>query len=169
VQSIRLAPVLVGAATDYTFASARVSLEVAENQIFIPERIKFDDIINNKILPTWNPEFFRFRSSPAAIATSEDLIKAMAAFNDSGAMTPNVAVGLLNEKLNLDIPRVQEFWGDIPFELMKVIISARDDPQKGELVNHLLEMVLNTRKEGDTVTLPAAPKPPPLPAGGTGG
>lgn len=155
----RLAPVLVGAATDYTFASARVSLEVSENQIFIPERIKFDDIINHKILSTWNPKYFRFRSSPAAIATSEDLIKAIDAFNGSGAMSPNVAIGLLNEKLNLDIPRVQEFWGDIPFELIKTIFQSHGDPDKGAFVNHALEMILNVRKEGDTTTLPPAPKP----------
>jgi PBSX family phage portal protein len=155
----RLAPVLVGSATDYTFASARVSLEVSENQIFIPERIKFDDIINNKILETWDIEHHRFRSSPAAIATSEDLINAVNTFNDAGAMTPNIAVGILNEKLNLDIPRIQEFWGDLPFELMKTIFQSHGDPDKGAFVNHALDMVLNTKREGDTVSLPPPPKP----------
>lgn len=157
--SFRLAPVLVGSATDYTFASARVSLEVAENQIFIPERIKFDDIINNKILVTWEPKYFRFRSSPAAIATSEDLIRAIDAFNNSGAMTPNIAVGLLNEKLNLDIPRVQEFWGDIPFEIIKTIFQSHGDPDKAAFVNHALDMLLNTKKVNGTVTLPDPPEP----------
>ena len=146
--SFRLAPVLVGAATDYTFASARVSLEVAENQIFIPERVKFDDIINQKVLATWNPEFFRFRSSPAAIATSEDLINAMNAFNDSGAITPNTAIGILNEKLNLDIPRVEEFWGDIPFQMVNSILRAQGGEDKTNFLVHALQM-LGVKDVGD--------------------
>lgn len=137
----RLAPVLVGAATDYTFASARVSLEVAENQIFIPERVKFDDIINNKILETWNPKYFRFRSAPASIATSEDLINSVNAFNDSGAITPNIAIGILNEKLNLDIPRIEEFWGDLPYQMVNSILRAQGGPDKTNFVISAMQLL----------------------------
>src|SRR5690606_647939 len=102
----RLPPVFTGTAGDYTYASAKVSLEIAENQIFIPERVKFDDIINKKILSTWDLKHWRFRSNPASLATSEDLIKAIEIFNDAGAISPNNAINILNEKLNLDIPRI---------------------------------------------------------------
>lgn len=139
--SFRLAPVLTGSATDYTFASARVSLEVAENQVFIPERIKFDDIMNQKILATWNPKLFRFRSAPASIATSEDLINAIQAFNESGAITPNVAIGLLNEKLNLDIPRIQEFWGDYPFQMVNSILRAQGGEDKTNFLVHAFKIM----------------------------
>jgi PBSX family phage portal protein len=151
--SFRLAPVLVGAATDYTFASARVSLEVAENQVFIPERVKFDDIVNNKILETWKPKFFRFRSAPAAIATSEDLINSVNAFSESGAITPNIAIGILNEKLNLDIPRVQEFWGDIPFEMVNSILRAQGGEDKSNFVVNALK-ILSAKSVGDLKTIP---------------
>jgi PBSX family phage portal protein len=130
----RLAPVLVGSATDYTFASARVSLEVAENQIFIPERVKFDDIMNTKILPSWSPKYWRFRSAPAAIATSEDLIQSVEAFSTAGAITPNVAIGILNEKLNLDIPKVQEFWGDLPLDLVHAVLRSQGGEDKSNFV-----------------------------------
>lgn len=140
----RLAPVLVGSATDYTFASARVSLEVAENQIFTPERVKFDDIVNNKILATWEPKFFRFRSAPASIATSEDLINAVNAFNDSGAITPNIAIGILNEKLNLDIPRIEEFWGDLPYQMVNSILRAQGGPDKTNFVMNAVKILNET-------------------------
>jgi PBSX family phage portal protein len=149
----RLAPVLVGAATDYTFASARVSLEVAENQIFIPERVKFDDIINNKILETWKPKYFRFRSAPASIATSEDLIQAIQAFNDSGAITPNISIGILNEKLNLDIPRVQEFWGDLPFQMVEAILRAQGGEDKSNFVVNSFK-TLGAKSVDDLKTIP---------------
>lgn len=148
----RLAPVLVGAATDYTFASARVSLEVAENQIFIPERVKFDDIVNNKILETWKPKYFRFRSSPASIATSEDLINAINSFNESGAITPNVALGILNEKLNLDIPRIKSFWGDIPFQMVNSILRAQGGEDKSNFVVNSLK-ILNAESVDDLKTI----------------
>lgn len=151
--SFRLAPVLTGSATDYTFASARVSLEVAENQVFIPERIKFDDIVNQKILSTWNPKHFRFRSAPASIATSEDLINAIQAFNESGAITPNVAIGLLNEKLNLDIPRIEEFWGDYPFQMVNSVLRAQGGEDKTNfLVNGF--KILSAKDTSDLKPIP---------------
>lgn len=151
--AFRLAPVLTGSATDYTFASARVSLEVAENQVFIPERIKFDDIINQKILSTWNPKHFRFRSAPASIATSEDLINAIQAFNESGAITPNVAIGLLNEKLNLDIPRIDEFWGDMPFQMANSILRAQGGEDKTNFLVNAFK-IMSAKETSDLQPIP---------------
>jgi PBSX family phage portal protein len=146
--SFRLPPVFVGAAKDYTYASAKVSLEVAENQIFIPERVKFDDIMNNRILSTWKPKFFRFRSNPAALVTSEDILKSIEVFNDTGSMTPNIAIGILNEKMNLDIPRIKEFWGDMPFKMVDSILRAQGGPDKTMfLVNALEALNMKTVEE----------------------
>lgn len=137
----RLPPVFTGTAGDYTYASAKVSLEIAENQIFIPERVKFDDIINKKLMPSWEPKFWRFRSNPASLATSEDLIKAIEIFNDSGAISPNNAINILNEKLNLDVPRIEEFWGDLPFAMVQSILQAQSSPEKAVFVANIFEML----------------------------
>jgi PBSX family phage portal protein len=144
----RLPPVFTGVASDYTYASAKVSMEIAENQIFVPERIRFDDMMNKKILNTWEPEFHRFRSNPAALATSEDVLTAIDHFTKAGAISPNNALGILNEKLNLDIPRIQEFWGDMPFELMKAILASHDTGTKAQLVADILD-ILNSKSIED--------------------
>lgn len=151
----RLPPVFTGTAGDYTYASAKVSLEIAENQIFIPERVKFDDLVNKKIMSSWNPEHWRFRTNPASLATSEDLIRAIEVFNDAGALSPNNAINILNEKLNLDIPRIDEFWGDLPHEMVKSILQAHATPEKAMFVANVFKMLAQvdqTDLEGIAVT-----------------
>lgn len=143
----RLPPVFTGTAGDYTYASAKVSLEVAENQIFIPERVKFDDIINKKILYNWEPKFWRFRTNPASLATSEDLIKAIEIFNDAGAISPNNAINILNEKLNLDIPRIEEFWGEMPFAMVQSILQSQASPEKAVFVANVFKMLAQVDQE----------------------
>lgn len=143
----RLPPVFTGTAGDYTYASAKVSLEIAENQIFIPERVKFDDILNKKILPTWEPKYWRFRSNPASLATSEDLIRAIEIFNDAGAISPNNAINILNEKLNLDIPRIEEFWGEMPFAMVQSILQAQSSPEKAAFVANIFKMLAQVDQE----------------------
>lgn len=143
----RLPPVFTGTAGDYTYASAKVSLEIAENQIFIPERVKFDDIVNKKILGAWEPKFWRFRSNPASLATSEDLIKAIEIFNDAGAISPNNAINILNEKLNLDVPRIDEFWGDMPFAMVQSILQSQASPEKAVFVANVFKMLAQVDQE----------------------
>lgn len=140
----RLPPVFTGTAGDYTYASAKVSLEIAENQIFIPERVKFDDLINKKLVPTWDAKFWRFRSNPASLATSEDLIRAVEIFNDAGAISPNNAINILNEKLNLDIPRVDEFWGDLPYQMVNSLLQAHASPEKAVFIANIFKMLAET-------------------------
>lgn len=137
----RLPAVFTGQAKDYTYASAKTSLEVAENQIFTPERTKFDDIINNKILSTWDLQFYRFRSNTASLVTSEDVLKAIEVFETAGAMTPNIAIGILNEKMNLDIPEIKNFWGDIPFEVINSIMRAQGSADKTNFVVDAFELL----------------------------
>ena len=144
----RLPPVFTGTAGDYTYASAKVSLEVAENQIFIPERVKFDDIVNKKLLTTWKLKSWRFRSNPASLATSEDLIKAIEIFNDAGAISPNSAISILNEKLNLDIPRIEEFWGELPFKMVNSILQAQGSPEKTNFVADIFDMLSSLNQTG---------------------
>lgn len=155
----RLPPVFTGTAGDYTYASAKVSLEIAENQIFHPERVKFDDIVNKKILSSWEPKFWRFRSNPASLATSEDLIRAIEIFNEAGAISPNNAINILNEKLNLDIPRIEEFWGDLPFQMVNSVLQAQGSPEKTNFVSDIFNMLAQLEQTGlPKVPVPKEPK-----------
>lgn len=122
--AFRLPPIFVGLAEDYTYATAKTSFEVAESQVFGPERRTMDDIINRKLLTTWGVKNWQFRSNPPRISDPEEVIKAIEAFNTVGAMTPNTAVGLANELFDLDIPTIEEDWGNWPFEMVKALGAA---------------------------------------------
>ena len=116
--SFRLPPILVGEASDYTYATAKTSFEVAESQVFGPERARSDRFINHVILGTYKPKFWAFRSNPPRMVDPADVVAAIVAFDRCGALTPNVAIGLANEYFDLEIAPVREKWGDVPMPLL---------------------------------------------------
>lgn len=122
--AFRLPPIFVGLSEDYNYATAKTSFEVAESQVFGPERAIMDDVINRKILSTWDVKNWQFRSNPPRISDPEEVIKAIETFNTVGAMTPNVAIGLANEMFDLDIPTVEEDWGNWPYDMIKSLGAA---------------------------------------------
>jgi hypothetical protein len=130
----RLPGVFTGDIDVVTHASAKVAIEIAENQIFVPERNRFDDLINGKVLANWDLKYFKYRSHPSALVTADDILKAIEVFDEAGAITPNIAINILNEKMNTDIPRIKEFWGNLPRSLVEAILKANGDPDKSNFM-----------------------------------
>lgn len=122
--SFRLPPLYVGLAQDLTYATAKTSFEVAESQIFTPERQKFDDFMNNRVFGSLRPKYWRFRSLPPRLASREDVINALGVFERIGALTPNVTIQLANEFFDLQIRPVNEKWGDYPFSLITTMVQT---------------------------------------------
>jgi PBSX family phage portal protein len=60
--SFRLPPIFLGKSQDYSFASAMTSYRVAEAQVFNPERLEFDEIINHTIMRGLNAMKYQFKS-----------------------------------------------------------------------------------------------------------
>jgi len=116
--SFRLPPVLLGEANDYTYATAKVSFEIAESQVFAPERTKMDDVWNNQILTTYQPQFWRFRSNPPRMVDPDDVVNAINVFDKVGALTPNTAIRLYNESFDMHIDTIDQPWGDVPMQLL---------------------------------------------------
>ena len=118
--SFRLPPLFLGRAEDYTRATAEASLTVAETQVFSPERATVDDTFNTKLLLDENgepPRYWRMRSNPAKMTSPESVMEALKVFNELGALTPNIAIGLANEMFNLNIEEIEEDWGSMPFQM----------------------------------------------------
>jgi PBSX family phage portal protein len=122
--SFRLPPIFTGHAQDYSHASAKTSYEVAEGQVFGPERAYIDETLNRNVLAPYGVKFWEVRSNPPRISDPEEVIKAITAFNTVGALTPNIAIGLANEQFGLDIQPITESWGDFPFEIVKAMAAA---------------------------------------------
>lgn len=140
--AFRIPPLFIGLAEDYTKASAIASLETADSQVFSPERLWFDDIMNRQILlhDGKPPQFWSFRTNPAKIVSSESVVSAIKSLDTVGGMTPNVARQLANELLDMHLPPFTEKWGDIPFAIIKgLVTSGRMIPEGLEKSGQILD------------------------------
>jgi PBSX family phage portal protein len=149
--AFRLPPLYLGESTDYTYATAKTSFEVAEGQVFGPERHRFDTIMNSMILSTYNPAYWAFRTQGPRLAARDDMTKALAVFERVGALTPNVTIGLANEFFDLEIKPVNEPWGDYPFSLVSTMVQT--GMLKGEMFVGMAGDI------ADTKPVPAALNP----------
>lgn len=77
-RSFRLPPLFVGDPESYNFATAFVSYNVAEAQVFKPERDEFDEIINVTIMRELDPTGkYAFRSMPLSINDINNQLRAL--------------------------------------------------------------------------------------------
>lgn len=149
--AFRLPPIFVGLSEDYTYATAKTAFEVAESQVFGPERAIMDDVINRKLLATWDVRNWQFRSNPPRISDPEEMLKALETFDKLGAMNANTAIGLANEMFDLDIPLIEEEWGNWPFEMIKSLGSSGRLKGMEEIVKEIdhADLPVPPGKDGD--------------------
>lgn len=125
--SFRLPPIYIGRSEDYTHATAKESSLIAEMQVFQPERKYVDQIINLRLLQDKDgkpPRHWRVRSQPPKITSSSEIIEAISTLEQSGALTPNVVIGMANEMFDLQIKTIKDDWGDMPYSLIKDLITS---------------------------------------------
>jgi capsid portal protein len=60
--SFRLPPIFVGLTSDYTRATAHESRSIAEEQVFAPERMDHDFIINRLLFPVMRIRYWKYKS-----------------------------------------------------------------------------------------------------------
>jgi len=120
--AFRLNPMFTGESDDMTHATASSSLVMTEAQVFGPERNEVDDTYHLKILSDPKgrpPQFWKMRSNPPRIVNPKDVIESLSEFEATGAMTPNIAIAVANEAFGLEVERITEPWGDLPFSITK--------------------------------------------------
>lgn len=155
--SFRLPPIFTGHSSDYTRASAQTSYEVAESQVFGPERAYLDDIINRHILAPYGVQFWAVRSNPPRISDPQEVIDAVIAFDSVGALTPNVAIGLANEQFGLDIPLIEEDWGNFPFPIVEALAGQGKLLGFEDILKEVADTATTTDANGNPVDPNADP------------
>jgi PBSX family phage portal protein len=113
--SMRLPALYPGDTDEDTKATAQSGMRVAEGQVFAPERSKFDDFINQKILPSLGIVNWKFRTLGPSVYDPDTLSVMIDRFGRQGAMTPNILIRIANQVLDVQIPPVDDKWGDVPF------------------------------------------------------
>ena len=100
--SFRLPPLFMGRAEDYSFASAFASYTVSEAQVFLPERMEFDEVINNTVMRELDPEsVYRYRSLPLTVNDVQTQLKALEITKD--VLTPEGFIGAINEATGMEL------------------------------------------------------------------
>lgn len=121
--AFRLPPIFIGRSEDHTYSTAETSMIIAESQVFGPERRIFDDMVNQRLLSSIKPKFWKFRSQAPKISSPEAILNAMVTFDQMGALTPNIAIGLANELFDLNIEIIKDKWGSFPFPVVSALVS----------------------------------------------
>jgi len=102
-QAFRLPPIFVGRADDYTRATADTSRDIADEQVFAPERNGDDFKTNRFILLPLGSRFHVFRSNHPNITDDIELIRLMGIAEKSGGMTPRRADRIIRDVFGDDI------------------------------------------------------------------
>lgn len=115
----RLPPIIVGRTDDYSRSTSDNSRQIADEQIFAPERDEFDSMINEMIFPDMGIVHHEFRSNSPNTTDNQQLVSILAGAEKTGGMTPRIARALLEEILGRELPDFPEgFEADQPFSLL---------------------------------------------------
>ena len=73
----RLPHMFIGRSEDMNFATAQIAYQVAEAQVFQPERTEFDEIINKTLMKELGFKTIRFHSLPITMKSVDELFKGL--------------------------------------------------------------------------------------------
>lgn len=137
-RSWRFPPIFVGISEDFTGKTIDASRRLADEQVFGPERNRFDRFWTRWVLLEIGVVWSTFRSNSPNVAENADLVKLLAQGEKTGGLTPRIARKLIGRVVNEDLGEVDPdvLDPDAPFsltlaELMKST-SASAAPGGGE-------------------------------------
>lgn len=123
-QSFRLPALYLGGVGVYSYSTALTAQMVAEQQIFIPERRAFDEIINRKIV--WD-EFecylWEYKSKGPQTVGTNDIINAVKSFGQMGATSINNGIDMLNNLMGTQISKINSEWANYPYSIVEKLID----------------------------------------------
>ena len=116
--SFRLPPIFVGLTSDYTLATARESREVAEEQVFQPERVDHDFVINRLLFPAMRVKYWRYKSLPPKVNDFDVMSGVLNTFSQCG-LTVRELRDEISRLLNHPLSEVDEKseWLNLPLQV----------------------------------------------------
>ncbi|MCD6385740.1 phage portal protein [Candidatus Sumerlaeota bacterium] len=119
LSAFRLPPIYVGASDDYNRATSQSARRIAEEQVFAPERHRFDWMINRFFLQQeMGIRFWEFRSrGPSMMDVQLEKAKAIAQLVNSGAVTPNELRDFVGDLLGKELEPMEYDFADVPINV----------------------------------------------------
>lgn len=113
-RSFRLPPIFVGQAADYAFATAYVSYNVAEAQVFKPERDEFDEVITMKLVSAMGFRGYKLVSKPLTIEDVNLKLQGIEIAIATGQVDMKDILYEINEACGTDIKYVEKEEPETP-------------------------------------------------------
>lgn len=114
LSSFRLPPVYVGKSSDYNRATVETAKEVAEEQIFCPERESLEFIINEKLLGLYEFKYVRAQFNAPDMTNPDDQVKMLTVLNAIGGLAPNDVRQLAGDVLGKPLEAFPDAQYDVP-------------------------------------------------------
>lgn len=161
--AFRLPPLYVGASEDYSKATAKESRQVAEPQVFVPERRVFDNFMNKLIFPAINITLLKFQSKPAPYNQAEEWAEILETFSKTGLTAREIRkiIDTITEIRLEDYEDKDENkrWLDVPLDLaikeagtgsvVKMISEGKDGTQVDK--DSMMELALKILQLRETL------------------
>ena len=139
--TFRLPRMYVGASEAFTHATSVVARISAEEQVFMPERHNFDEVINLAII---QKEFgiteWIYATKGPKIVGSKELALGVDAFSKIGAFTINHVIAMANEAFGLQMSSFSEKWADYP---IPIVLKLAELGRLGEIDTIVSDKSLN--------------------------
>jgi len=153
--SFKLPPLFTGDTDDYTKATAFMSIRAAEEQVFEPERRKWDYMFNRTIMAEMAINHWTYKSLGAKTSDDVDLVKAI------GMVKEGIPVGIIQEAVaimrGVPIGKVDpEMYKTTLAELMAATYGNKpgeEEDIKSQAINDAKGNPSRGNKELDTATI----------------
>lgn len=150
-RAFRLPPIFVGRSDDYTRSTAESSRRLADEQVFAPERMAWDEFMNRIVFPEMGIVYHKYKSNTPNTTDNEQLVKILAGAEKTGGMTPRIARLMLEDILGQSLPGFPRknpnaspddpdvMDPDVPFSLTmaKAVKNQADASEPGQQVTAL--------------------------------
>ena len=114
----RLPGMFLGVSDDANYATAFIVRSTTEEQVFQPERARFDAVINSTIVKDLlgGDTPFVYRSKGPALKSTQEIGQMLALLANSGVFTVNGLISFVNEHygLNIALYEESETWANEP-------------------------------------------------------
>ncbi len=123
--SFRLSPILRGyTPATLNRATAIAAVDLAEQQVFQPEREDDDWFINKHVIPEIGIKYHRFVSNSPPTRSVDDVVNVIKAGAPQGGLLPYEVRQLLSDLLNRPLPKIQEEWARNPMVMTLAGLSG---------------------------------------------
>ncbi len=147
--AFRLPPIYTGSSSDYNRATAKTARELAEEQIFKPDRLKVAGKFNSILDIELDLKYVEMYFKEPKLSSIEDIVSVLEPCIKAGTVTPNMLIDTLGGVLDKVIEELPEEIGNLPFELVKQTygkgenaeVQKSDSQENGEVLKEMIDNI----------------------------